>query len=273
MFEILMAGNRKVAEGLLLVVLSYTLHNVKPAAFSFLTMDRAAENPAYVPPSAGQAAYLDRLLKAKNPASSFRLVDVGKDYGRLLAHTVADCGIYTPYTLLRLLADRLPALQGKVLYLDTDIVIAHDLTDLFATDLAGCEFAAARDILGRVFIYPNYQNAGVMLLDLDRIRQTGLFARCRRLLAAERLPFPDQDALNKLVGKRKFLPPRYNTQGRPHRDTVIKHFPKTIRFFPWFHTLNIKPWMIDRVHDTLHIHDYDRELEAFAARRDVFLGL
>ena len=37
----------------------------------------------------------------------------------------------------------------------------------------------------------------------------------------------------------------------------------TIKFFPYFHTLNIKPWHIDNIHNVYKINDFDDILEEY----------
>lgn len=153
-------------------------------------------------------------------------------------------------------ADRIPEIPDKILYLDTDTVINADLSELFGTDLSGCELAAALDYYGRFFMGYHYFNAGVLLLNMKMIRDTGLFQRAAALCAGKKLFLPDQTALNRLVKKKKLLPQKFNEQKRYTGDTVIQHFAKTIIWFPYFHTRNIKPWQTELVREKL-THRYD----------------
>ncbi|KZV96850.1 nucleotide-diphospho-sugar transferase [Exidia glandulosa HHB12029] len=65
----------------------------------------------------------------------------------------------------------------RVLYLDADVLVRKNLSELWSTDLQGRALGAARNIghpLGHVGVWDEkrpYFNAGVMLLDLARIRQ------------------------------------------------------------------------------------------------------
>ena len=68
---------------------------------------------------------------------------------------------------------------------------------------------------------------------------------------------PDQSAINRLATSKKIVPRKYNEQRKLHKDTVFQHFTTSFRFFPWFHTLTIKPWQVDRVHEELKITEYD----------------
>ena len=49
----------------------------------------------------------------------------------------------------------------------------------------------------------NYINSGVLLLNLKKIRETGLFKKAREMCQNKKMFMPDQSSLNKLsVGKK-----------------------------------------------------------------------
>ncbi|KAL0563337.1 hypothetical protein V5O48_018734, partial [Marasmius crinis-equi] len=87
----------------------------------------------------------------------------------------------------------------RVLFLDSDILVRHDLSDLWKLDLQRKVFAAARDIgfpMGHEGVERRaYFNAGVMLIDVTRIR-----FRLPSLLdfieVRPQTTHKDQDALN-----------------------------------------------------------------------------
>jgi hypothetical protein len=68
---------------------------------------------------------------------------------------------------------------------------------------------------------------------------------------------PDQSALHQLVTRQRLLPRRYNEQRRLHAETIFQHFTTSFRFFPWVHTLTVKPWEVTAMHDRLKLHEYD----------------
>lgn len=109
----------------------------------------------------------------------------------------------------------------------------------------------------------DYVNSGVLLLNLAKIRETGLFKKCRKMCQEEEMFMPDQSAINRLAVSKKIMPRKYNEQRKLHEDTVFQHFTTSFRFFPWFHTLTIKPWQIDRVHEELNITEYDDIFEEY----------
>mgnify|MGYP004627681911 FL=1 len=265
MIALLYCGNRAVFPGMLLSLLSVTEHCKAPLWVHILTMDLTDTDARFTPVTEKQAAFLETTLQRVNGESRVTLHDCGALYRETLADSPNAATGYTPYTLLRLLIDRLPALPERLLYLDTDTVALADITPLYTFDLAGREFAAARDFLGKFFIHPRYMNAGVMLFSLPALRESDLLTKARALCCRKKLPFPDQDVLNRLARRKRFLPRRFNEQFRERDDTVIRHFSKTIRLFPVFHTVNVKPWDIDGIHAQYHTTRYDALYARFTA--------
>lgn len=121
------------------------------------------------------------------------------------------------------LPDLLPA-AARALYLDCDIVAADDLTPLAHVDLDGRAVGAVHNVpyggaddATRVGLDPmaRYFNSGVLVMDLDRWREREITNRlvAFALAEADRLVFPDQDALNVVLGDdRAVLDPRWNCQ-------------------------------------------------------------
>ena len=103
----------------------------------------------------------------------------------------------------------------------------------------------------------NYINSGVLLLNLEKIRQTKLFKRAREMCKEKKMFMPDQSSINKLSVGKKIEQRKYNEQRRLKKDTVFQHFTTSFRLLPFFHKVTIKPWNIDKVHKKLKIFEYD----------------
>ena len=67
---------------------------------------------------------------------------------------------------------------------------------------------------------------------------------------------PDQSALNKLAVKKK-VSAVYNEQGKIKEATVFKHFTTFFKFLPYFRSVTVKPWQIERLHSELEIFEFD----------------
>lgn len=111
----------------------------------------------------------------------------------------------------------------RALYLDADAIVLDDLTPLWETDLGDDLLGAVTNLLQwdhadrpRAIGMPagvEYFNAGVLLLDLKRMRseRTSQALRAFTVANAGRLEWRDQDALNLLLGTRRHhLHPRWN---------------------------------------------------------------
>ena len=163
----------------------------------------------------------------------------------------------SPYTLIRLLADLVPGMPDKILYLDTDIMFNRDITLLYDKDIEGYEYAAGRDHYGKYLIKPNYINAGVLLFNMKEMRKTGIFSKARDWLRKKKLVFADQSALLRATSKRKMLPQRFNDQKFLHKHTVVRHFSKRLFWLPYPHTDNIKQYHVTKVHKVFRYFVFD----------------
>lgn len=106
----------------------------------------------------------------------------------------------------------------KILYLDGDIIVREDLNDLFQTDIEGYYGAVVIDSGSiysnreRIKLYKNYFNSGVMLLNLEKLRENNV----KQLLIEAKIKNPDsilmdQDAFNDVFGENvKLLSIKYN---------------------------------------------------------------
>ena len=268
---LLYCGNYKVFDGVLISLISITKYTKNPLDVYVMTVDLQEIKPEYKPVTEKQTRFLESIIQERNASSRVHLVDVTVQFKEEMYSSPNVSSNYTPYTLVRLFADLVPYMPGKILYMDTDTVAHGDISSVFETNLTNIEFAAVRDYLGKIFIYFNYQNAGILLLNIDYIKQTGFFKKVRERCRNRKMWFPDQTALNSLIPKRKFLKRRYNEQRKLHDNTVIQHFSKSIRLIPFYHTVNVKPWQIDKMHSVYHIHDYDDVLEEYSKDKQKFI--
>lgn len=266
------SGNKRVFPGLLLSVLSLAKFTDRPLHVYALTMDLHEVDPSFIPFSEEQIAVLDAVLKEKNPESAAIRIDVSDKFRAELADGKNTENFYTPYTLLRLYMDGFEMFPDKIVYLDIDTMCASDIGQLYDVDLGDAEYGAVLDHMGKFWINRHYCNAGVLLLNLARIRETKLFARAREYVYTHKMMMPDQTALHRLCTKRVYLPRRFNEQRDLRDDTVVKHFCRGIRWVPFFHIYNYKQWERDKVHKKLKIFYFDdlyEKFDALAAEHDI----
>lgn len=262
------AGNYKVFDGMLIASLSILKHTDEPISCYVLTMERTQDNPNFIAINNAQIDYLQNLYSKRNKDSKVIKVDVGDLYDKYLGSSPNKTSSYTPYAFLRLLSDKISVLPDKILYLDTDVVAYHDISELYNKDISNCEVAMVKDYYGKVFINRNYCNSGVVLMNLAKIRETGMLGRALEYCATNESLFPDQTALHKTIKSKLILPSKYNEQHKIHPDTVIRHFSMSLKFFPVFKKQNIKPWHVDKVHKILKCHEFDDILEEYLSRKE-----
>ena len=133
----------------------------------------------------------------------------------------------------------------------------RDIHLLYDVDVDGVEYAAARDHYGKYLIRPDYVNAGVLLFNLKKMKETGLLSKARDWIKKKKLVFADQSAIIRSTSVKKMLPQRYNDQKFLHKHTVVRHFSKRLFWLPYPHTDNIKQWQVSRVHKVFRYYCFD----------------
>ena len=257
MINILFGGNSKVFDGILLCILSMTKHCNEPLNIYILTADVTELNSDYTPINNEQVQLLSKILKQSNPENKISLIKLNKEFNDWILNSSNKLNSYTPFAFLRLFADKIENLPNKIIYLDTDILINGNIKQLFDVDIDNYELAVVKDRYGKFFIKPNYFNSGMLLMNMKKIKDSQLLNKVRNYCSLKKLGFPDQSALNKFSKHKKFLPRKFNEQGKLKNDTIVHHFSKRIRWFPYFKTMNIKPWQIEDVKNIYKCHAYD----------------
>lgn len=177
-----------------------------------------------------------------------------------------------PATYFRLLVGEiLPPEASKAVYLDADIVVLGDLSELWNMEMNGKLALAVPDAYAKSFhlgrmsrmafkenvrftSQSSYFNAGVLLIDVEGWRREAVGERALRFIKdyGENLAFRDQDALNcALQGRWGHLSPTWNFHELPdclflwnsylyHLEDIQEAIskPKVVHF-----TSHAKPWM------------------------------
>ena len=271
MINLLLCGNKKVFDGALTQLISITNRTKEDINCYIFTMDATRLKPEYVPIEDEQIEFLNKVIKSKNINNNVKKIDVTKEYEEEFLGTANENAYCTPYTLLRLLADKIEEIPDKILYLDIDIMVGNDLTKLYNIDITNYEYAAVKEKYGCWIIRPDYINAGMLLLNMKKIKETGLLEKARNLLKRRKLLFADQDAIFWSTNKKLILPRIYNEQSKFNKkDTVICHFCKRLMFRPYPHTENYKQWNIEEVHKILKCFYFDKDLEEYSQLKAEF---
>lgn len=179
-------------------------------------------------------------------------------------------------------AEMLPKDIDRVLYLDCDMIINHDLSDLWNSDLRGNCIGAVQDQV-RSVIKENvglcstdkYFNSGLLLVDLKRWRKLNIGQQALDFIKLHegRITHHDQGVLNGLLYKEWLrLPLRYNVMTIHYlmkQSDIVKFFkeysgfyeqeeinmatyyPSVIHFTP---SLTSRPWEQSSLHPLRNLY-------------------
>ena len=162
---------------------------------------------------------------------------------------------YTPSIYYRLFIPTLFPQYSRAIYLDADIVVNGDITELYRMPLGERLVAAIPDAIiashedfrlyaegGLGIPYRRYFNSGVLLMNLDQFRLQGIRERFTYLLETYRFETvcPDQDYLNALCfGQVLYLDCGWN------KMSIDKNYlgtPALVHYNMFF-----KPWQYDDI--------------------------
>lgn len=173
--------------------------------------------------------------------AAIRFIDIS---GLLGGKTFFVRGNFTPETYFRLFLPQILGNYEKVLYLDADMVVCHDVAELYNLDLKNMLLGAVRDPiisgsnksplynkhddmekLGIKNIYDYFQ-AGVLLINLKKIAEDGLCGRMIEYAATHDCDLVDQDVLNLFCqGRVKFIDNKWNVDVNTIAMKVVPYAP------------------------------------------------
>ncbi|KKQ40636.1 MAG: hypothetical protein US60_C0056G0004 [Microgenomates group bacterium GW2011_GWC1_37_8] len=153
----------------------------------------------------------------------------------------------TDATMLRLLIPNVIDAQGKILYLDADIIVNTNLSRLLTINLSEKGFGGKTSLHSGVVkdmtfgnIKPTYKtlNAGVLIMDLDILRKDKFTEKCLALL--DKYPYNDQVIINLyLEGDYSELPKQYNIFNTQDDELLLEHKEYILHYVgaykPWNH--------------------------------------
>lgn len=166
---------------------------------------------------------LDTVRKLESAATdtvTIQCIDVSgyiKDAKNLYPQSYCSTEMY-----YRLLIPEVLSSRDKVLYLDCDLTVLSDVSELFNTDLGNKIIGGVRNVMHEkmkmyvkhalLFDYTQYINSGVLLINCVAFRAEKVKERCFALLEERGdLLYPDQDLLNLVFnGRIYYLPPEWN---------------------------------------------------------------
>lgn len=128
----------------------------------------------------------------------------------------ADCpNIYHNWgrqmNLIRLALAKIFPNLDKILSLDNDTFVLSDISNLWDIDLSNYYAAGVRDT-AELNVHGLYINAGVVLYNLDKIRNDKIDDKLLQKVHERKRDYPMQDPLNEIISSKVYeLPSQYNS--------------------------------------------------------------
>lgn len=208
-----------------------------------------------------------RLL-AHYPNASLRWLEIPAPVAREIGELRVN-PLYSAATYYRLFLTRILPRCGRVVYCDVDVVIPGDISELFTIDMGEYSLGACFDLSLAIDDDRNpscryatetlglrrassYFNAGVLLMDLDRMRSDGWEERlAMRVGRVSNYRYLDQDLLNLVFEDAWYpLPFRWNffyvllANHRLYTDEQKRRFEACVKEKSWgiIHFTGTNPW-------------------------------
>ncbi len=197
-------------------------------------------------------------------------VDVSADL-KVLSDRLHMRDYYTSATYFRIFIAGMFPQYDKALYLDSDVIVRGDIYELFETELgdntvaaipdgAVAEIVPLRTYSSRVLgiEYPRYFNAGILVMNLKKLRAINFYERFATLLGQYAFRVAqDQDYLNVLCKDSVvYLSTEWNAM--PTGNYKGEGLPKLIHY-----NLTAKPWHYDNIL-------YQEEFWKYAAQTEYY---
>lgn len=270
--NLLFCCDDKCFDGLLLTLLSAQRNTEHPINAFVLTGNFKTKKKEYFSIKEDKISFIEKTIQKYNDKSSIKLMDMTDEALKHFSKSRNLHGKFSPFALLRLLADFHPEFGDRLLYLDIDLVITGDLYKIYSFDLEGKDIGMVLDEVGSHWLGKDYCNSGVLLMNLKQLRENHHFDIVRKKVIKNFYFMPDQTALNRGMKKyKKIMSPRFNDQHFLHDDTVIRHYCQWIRISRfWLRNVAEKPWNFEKFEKIYGPEMHKEILDEFKALRDDF---
>ena len=195
---------------------------------------------------------------------SIKFVEVNEkdfeDYKNIPNHDYISISTYFRLKLATLLPE-----IDKIIYLDCDVIVCESLKELYNLNLGNNIFGGVLDIDLRLRNNPKYVNAGVLLMDLTKVRQYGIENQFLEYTQKnwQNIQLGDQGVINNVLRDKILnIPEKFNVQSECYiRRSIFTKAPVIVHFIgskkPWhygswsvhkdlyFRYLQMTPWKLN----------------------------
>ena len=214
-----------------------------------------------------------KILKFKNENFQIEFIDLNY-YLEELAGKLYTRDYYTKTTYYRLLIPNLYPQYDKAVYLDSDITVLGDVSELYNIDIGENLVGAVPDASVRkikefseyvervigMADYKNYFNAGILVMNLKEMREFDFQSKFLYLLETVKYSVAqDQDYLNRICkGRTKILDAGWDVMPIPTQNPLQEKDIKIIHY-----NLIYKPWHFDNVLYQEYFWKYAKQTEFY----------
>ena len=215
----------------------------------------------------------NKILKYESENVNIEFVDLNY-YLEEIQDKLHTRDYYTKTTYYRLFIPTIYTQYDKILYLDSDIVVLGDISELYNEDIGDNlvggipdgvvgtmkEFSEYAERVVGLADYRRYFNAGVLLMNLDEMRKIDFQSKFLYLL--ENIKFSvaqDQDYLNRICkGRTKIIDAGWDVMPLPTDSPMSEKDIKLIHY-----NLIYKPWHFDNVLYQDYFWNYAKKTEFY----------
>ena len=172
---------------------------------------------------------------------------------------------YTNYALSKLLLSEVVE-EDKVLYLDVDTIIRSNISSLYKYNIDDYYAAGVKDYGGFLNNYNKdlgiddmYINTGVILLNINKIKQDNLIPKFFNIINTRTLTYPDQDAFNIVCNNKiGYIPSIFNCICKTTKEVSDYDKVKIFHFAG-----EKKYWATDKKHSEEYFIEYEEFKEKY----------
>ncbi len=215
---------------------------------------------------------MEPITGLNDPTFHIEFVRLGKDFAGITdrPENRLRCDFFTPSIFYRIfIADLFPQ-YDKGIYIDSDVIVPGDISELFKTDLCGniigaCPDFSVRNLTSFVRYFEqsvgipieSYINSGVLLMDLKMMRDLHFSEHFLDLMNTYHFNSiaPDQDYINAMCyGKVLFLDESWDAMPPVGGGRPLLENPNLIHYNIFF-----KPWLYDDIPYEKYFWDIAKE--------------
>ncbi|MGB4653861.1 MAG: glycosyltransferase family 8 protein [Bacteroidales bacterium] len=221
-----------------------------------------------------------KLLSLANENFDIEIISMGKSLENITdrSENRLRCDYFTMTIFFRLFIPEMFPEYDKCLYLDSDIVVPGDISELYDTDvqnylIAACPDYSSSDVPPLINWMENavgvdrhkYVNSGILVMNLKKLREVKLEEHFMHLLNTYHFDCiaPDQDYLNAMCkGQIFFLDESWDVMPNPRRKEHPA--PKLIHY-----NLFEKPWCYDNIQYADYFWKYAEMSDFYAQVKEI----